>query len=602
MAEGGSGRIDDLPGMSVAERGFTSHRLTAADLRDDVIAALGAEAGPGVVVDWHPRHAMRLGLLAAALPDAKFVVVSRRPALAISSLFEAWGTQRFASVPDLPGWWGDPWAFPLVDGWRDLIGAPLAQVCAAQWAGITTSMLEDLQSLAADRWTVASYGALLEDPELECERVAKELGLEWSGELPDPLPLTATCVSEPDPTKWVRSWSEVAVALPDIEDTVQRFRDVVLERRPDADWPDLEAPALEPEAPEVRPSAGTPFSSAHTSTMPMLLDQAGCSLLVTTYKSGHVILARADGERLNTEFTHVDRPMGVAAVGSRLAIGSAEAILGFTTQPGLAPRVPAARPVDAPYVPRSVVITGDIQIHDMAYADDGSLYFVNTRFSCLCRQDIDYSFVPVWRPAWLPGLADGDLCHLNGLAMVDGAPRYVTTLAQTDTPGGWRELKGTSGVIIDITDDRVVAEGLSMPHSPRWHDGALWVLESGKGQLNRVDVTTGQVTPIAELPGFTRGLSFIGPYALVGLSQVRESVFSSLPITARAGERNCGVWMVDTRTGEVGGFLKFDGVVQEIFEVTVLPSRWPVIVRDEGIARDSFVLPDEAIRQVVQVG
>ncbi len=127
-------------------------------------------------------------------------------------------------------------------------------------------------------------------------------------------------------------------------------------------------------------------------------------------------------------------------------------------------------------------------------------------------------------------------------------------------------------------------------------------MESGKGMLSRIDVGTGAVTPVAELPGFTRGLSFIGRYALVGLSQVRESVFSSLPITARASERNCGVWLVDTLTGEIVGFLKFDGVVQEIFEVTVLPHRWPVIVRDEGIAKDSFVLPDEALAQVVRAG
>lgn len=587
--------------MSVAERGYDSHRLTEADLREDVVAALAADDAPGVVVDWHPRHAMRLRLLAAADPDARFVVVSRRPALAISSLFEAWTTRQFASVPDLPEWWGDPWSFPLVEGWQDLIGAPVAQVCAAQWADIAQAMLDDLASLASDRWTVASYDALLDDPELEVQRVAKDLGLHWSGELPDPLPLTATCVSPPDATKWTRSWGEVAVAMPSIEDVVQRYLDVTTSRRPDVEWPPMESGGEEIESPEVRPSAGTPFSSGHTASIPQLLEQSGCSIVVSTYKSGHVILARADGERLNTEFTSLERPMGIAAAGSRLAIGGADAILAFSVQPGIANRVPAARPVDAPYAPRSIVITGDIQIHDMAYGHDGHLYFINTRFSCLCRQDIDHSFEPVWRPAWLPGLADGDLCHLNGMAMVDGAPRFVTALAQSSTPHGWRELKGTSGVIVDITDDRIVAQGLAMPHSPRWHDGSLWVLESGKGTLARVDTSNGAVTTVAELPGFTRGLSFIGHYALVGLSQVRESVFSSLPITARTEERNCGVWVVDTLNGEVVGFLKFDGVVQEIFEVAVLPFRWPVIVRDESLARDSFVLPDEALSQVVRL-
>jgi uncharacterized protein (TIGR03032 family) len=183
--------------------------------------------------------------------------------------------------------------------------------------------------------------------------------------------------------------------------------------------------------------------------------------------------------------------------------------------------------------------------------------------------------------------------------MVDGVARYVTALSETDIAGGWRELKGTSGVIVDITTNEIVASGLSMPHSPRWHDGRLWVLESGKGTLGTVDVATGAVTTVATLPGFTRGLSFIGPYALVGLSQVRESVFSSLPITDQAAERNCGVWLVDTRTGQIVGFLKFDGVVQEIFDVQVIPARWPSIVDAGPLTQSAYVLPDEALADVV---
>lgn len=266
---------------------------------------------------------------------------------------------------------------------------------------------------------------------------------------------------------------------------------------------------------------------------------------------------------------------------------------------GIAQAVPSAVPTDAPYVHRATTSTGDVAIHDMAYDGDGELVFVNTRFSCLCRQDVHHSFVPIWRPSWISGLADEDRCHLNGLAMVDGQPTYVTALARTDTVHGWREERGTGGVIVDIRTDTVIAEGLSMPHSPRWHDGRLWVLESGKGELCTVDVETGAVTTVATLPGFTRGLSFIGPYALVGLSQVRESVFTSLPITQTRDERNCGVWLVDTRTGEIAGWLKFAGVVQEIFEVAVLPHRWPVLVEDTSLSRNAFVLPEEALGQLV---
>lgn len=552
------------------------------------------------VMEWNPRLSMRVGLMAAALPEARFVLMVRRPVPTISSLMDAWRSKRFASIPDLPGWWGEPWAFPLIEGWRELIGRPPAQVCAAQWAGITSAVLDDLAVLPADRWAVASYEGLLADPQVEITSVLGALGIEWNGTVPDPLPVTSTAVTPPVPGKWQRNWSEISVAMPAVQGVVDRYRAVVEEKRPGIPWPELEMP----EAPrnEVRTiaSEGTPFKSSHTASVAKLLEQARASLVITTYKSGHVILARADSGKVNTEFKHVNRPMGVAVSGSRLAIGAADAILAFSSNPGVAARAQSTRTVDAAYAPRSVVFTGDVAIHDMAYAGDGTLYFINTRFSCLCRQDIDYSFVPVWQPEWISALASEDRCHVNGLCMVDGQPRYVTALSQTDVAAGWRELKGTSGVIIDITDDRIVASGLSMPHSPRWHDGRLWVLESGKGLLSTVDLETGALTAVATLPGFTRGLAFIGPYALVGLSQVRESVFSSLPITSEAAERNCGVWMVDTRTGAIVGFLKFDGVVQEIFEVAVVQATWPTILDAGELTMNAFVLSESSLKDVAQ--
>jgi uncharacterized protein (TIGR03032 family) len=295
--------------------------------------------------------------------------------------------------------------------------------------------------------------------------------------------------------------------------------------------------------------------------------------------------------------------MGMAVQGPRLAIGTGHTIEGFWNQANLVARVDPERRHDAVYVPRSTIQTGDVAIHEMEYDADGTLWFVNTRFSCLATQDIAHSFEPAWRPEWITGLAGEDRCHLNGLAMVDGRPAYVTALARTDTPGGWREHKGTSGVIVEIATDRVVAEGLSMPHSPRWHDGKLWVLQSGLGTLSTVDPATGSITQVAELPGFTRGLAFIGRYALVGLSQVRESVFAGLPITSRADERNCGVWVVDTQTGAIVGLLRFRGAVQEIFDVKVLPGiTWPTMVSDPDVLASSFVLSPAAMEQLAKPG
>ena len=95
-----------------------------------------------------------------------------------------------------------------------------------------------------------------------------------------------------------------------------------------------------------------------------------------------------------------------------------------------------------------------------------------------------------------------------------------------------------------------------MPHSPRWHDGRLWVLESGRGKLAVVDPATGAREDVAEVPGFARGLTFAGRYALIGLSRVREHTFDGLPLTRdRTEPLQCGVWIVDTVTGEIAGHL-----------------------------------------------
>src|SRR5262249_52310919 len=159
---------------------------------------------------------------------------------------------------------------------------------------------------------------------------------------------------------------------------------------------------------------------------------------------------------------------------------------------------------------------------EVAWAGE-ELWLVNTRFSCLCTLDPGYSFVPRWRPPFVTALAAEDRCHLNGLALADGRPKYVTALGESDTADGWRPNKARGGVLLDVPSGAFVARGLSMPHSPRWHDGKLWVLESGTGRLLHVTVVSGQTEPVAELPGFTRGLALAGRYAFIGLSKIRET-------------------------------------------------------------------------------
>jgi uncharacterized protein (TIGR03032 family) len=367
---------------------------------------------------------------------------------------------------------------------------------------------------------------------------------------------------------------------------------------------DKEGQTAPAEANGEAPLDAQSFTSSHTSNFPDLLRELGISLLVSTYQAGKLIVVRAKAGELNTHFRNFFSPMGVVyqAETGRLAIGAKHEVWEFRNQPDVAPKLEPKGECDAAFLPRKTHHSGDIRIHEIGYIGS-ELWAVNTRFSCLCTFDADNSFVPRWRPKFVSALSPEDRCHLNGMAIVDGRVKYVTCLGATDTGGGWRENKRDGGMLIDVESGETLLQGLSMPHSPRLHAGHLWVLESGYGTISTADVKTGKTQIVAKLPGFTRGFDFFGPFAFIGLSQVRESaVFSGIPLVEQMSEseRTCGVYVVDIRTGGIVAFLRFEGIVQEIFAVTVLPGlRFPDIVNEPGETLDSsFVLPDEALRDV----
>ena len=348
------------------------------------------------------------------------------------------------------------------------------------------------------------------------------------------------------------------------------------------------------------PADTRPLRSAHTISFPDLLDHLGISLLVTTYQAGKLVILRPDNGVLNTHFRGFNKPMGLALAGDRLAIGAGIEIWEYHNVSAVARRLEPEGKHDACFLPRSGHVTGNVLIHEMAW-HDGELWFVNTRFSCLCTLDPWHSFVPRWRPAFISGVAPDDRCHLNGLGFTPDGRCLVTALGETDSPDGWRAAKGDGGILMDAGRGLVLVDGLAMPHSPRVHNGRLWLLESGTGTFGYIDERAGRYEPIAALPGFTRGLSFHGDYAFIGLSQVRESaVFSGLPITEQAAERNCGVWVVDLRSGQTVAFVKFEDALQEIFAVQVVPQvRFPELFNDDmALLADSFVLPDAAVADV----
>jgi uncharacterized protein (TIGR03032 family) len=337
----------------------------------------------------------------------------------------------------------------------------------------------------------------------------------------------------------------------------------------------------------------------YTDNFPPLLKQLGISLAVSTYQAGKLIFIREQQGELNTHFKIFKKPMGIALQHGRLCIGTQNSVREYHNVPAVSDKLPSEKRHDAVYVPRRHHVTGDVDIHEMSFDANGELWFVNTRFSCLSTLDLFHSFTPRWNPPFISSFAAEDRCHLNGLAMRDGSPRYVTMLGQTNHKGGWRDNKKDGGLIMDITDNRIMADGLSMPHSPRWHGEQLWFLESGEGSLCKVNALSGLVETVASMPGFTRGMEIYNGLAFIGLSQVRESaLFSGLPLTEKPDERYCGVWVVEIATGNTVAFLRFEGVVQEIFSVQVMANtRFPDLLEDEDdLLGSTYVLPEASLQ------
>lgn len=331
-----------------------------------------------------------------------------------------------------------------------------------------------------------------------------------------------------------------------------------------------------------------------------VLQALGISLLVTTYQAGKLMVVRSQADSLNIHCRDFKKIMGLAANQRRIALGTASQVREFYNMPELATKLEPIGQHDACYLPRNTHVTGNIDIHEMAWAGN-ELWMVNTRFSCLCTLDLSHSFVPRWRPPFVTALAADDRCHLNGLAVIGEQPRLVTALGATDTTQGWRANKAKGGLLMEIDSNTILRTGLSMPHSPRWHRDSLWLAESGQGSLVNIDINTYQLETVASFPGFTRGLDFYGNFAFVGLSQIRETaVFSGLPLTERLQDRICGVWIIDLNTGKTVAKITFDAGVQEIFAVTVLPGiRFPEILPEgEKLVSTSYVLPDKALADV----
>jgi len=312
------------------------------------------------------------------------------------------------------------------------------------------------------------------------------------------------------------------------------------------------------------------------------LGQHRLSLAITSYQSGRIYLVGSDQKGRVSFFERIfERAMGVVGNAQRIYLGGLYQLWRFENV--LRPNELIHGQFDKCYVPRNAQTIGDLDIHELGIQSNGKVVFVNTKYSCLAELSQTHSFKAVWKPAFISKLAPEDRCHLNGLAMVDGKARYVTAVCRSDSVDGWRDRRHEGGVVIDVETDEIVCEGLSMPHSPRWHNGKLWLLNAGTGYLGWVDFERKAFVPHAFVPGFARGLSIIGNVAAVGLSKPRNQRFEGLPLDAELKKRDadpwCGVQIVSLTTGDVMNWIRFEGDISEVFDICFLPEvKHPMLI------------------------
>lgn len=304
------------------------------------------------------------------------------------------------------------------------------------------------------------------------------------------------------------------------------------------------------------------------------LDEEKLSIAMTTYQVGKLFLL---GLKPNGELSFFERTFdhctGLCPTANGFYMSSKYQIWRFEN---ILTKNEIYNDYDKLYIPQTGNTTGSLNTHDMAVDKNGRLIFVNTLFGCLAALSDTHSFTYLWKPKFIKKLVAEDCCHLNGLAMKDGFPAYVTAIGDSNIVNGWRDNRANSGIVIDINSDEIIASGLSMPHSPRWYKNKLWLCNSGTGEFGYIEIKTGRFIPITFCAGYMRGLYFHGDYALIGVSNPRhDKTFNGLPLNDNLKlqnlEPNCGMYVIDLRTGNIIHWIYFKDIVYELYDIIALP-------------------------------
>lgn len=340
-----------------------------------------------------------------------------------------------------------------------------------------------------------------------------------------------------------------------------------------------------------------PFSCTYSPNIPKLFLQLNCSLAISTYQAGKVVIISASDEYNLIQLPrNFDKAMGIAVQNQRLAVATRNEVIVLGNASGLAPNYTSQpNTYDGLFVPRATYFTGELDLHDIDWGEQG-LYAVNTKFSCIALINDKFSFDPIWQPPFITDLDPLDRCHLNGMALNNnGIPKYATALGSSNEEKGWRENVQKGGLLIDVETSEIILAGLAMPHSPRLFDGELYLLLSATGEIVKVDVLNKSYEVVYACDGFLRGMDKIGDYLFVGLSKLRQnsSGFIDLPIANKALQS--GVDVIHLPTGTNVGNIRYQTSVEELYDVKILANfkRPGILGADREEHRQALVTPTD---------
>jgi hypothetical protein len=444
------------------------------------------------LIDSTPRNALRIPFLNAVFPSASFVFVYREPRDTLEAMAHAWRCGRYVTYPDLRGWTGEPWSLVLIPGWRRVAGKTLEEIVVAQWTTTMKILLDDLEALPSDRWSVVDYRGLELRPQAELERLSRFLGIEP----PPGRPPTPDGYVESPATRLFEGGDPIAPGQSGALEVAERAYGLIakpLTRRP-----------------RRSPDAASPLRSVYSAGARQVLERLGCSVLLTAPAVDRLVSIRPDASRLNTHFLRHATPRAVAHAGRRLAVAGDGGVTVYVDGPTSLER-------DRKW---SLDVGG---IEDLAFAG-ARILLVASGLDHVAELADDHRLKSVWRP---PASAGG---RLTGIAIADERLAYATT---------------TAGCVVDVASGEIVAGDLSHPRAPRWHDGRLWVLESGRRALCEIEIATGARRPVAELPGVPNGLAAAAEVAVVCLSPAQ-------------------VCFIDLANGARLGFVRFEGQISHV--------------------------------------